>query len=86
MKESDKIKQQQGCRLDELMAIAYQRYLDAGGNPRRKPSGLKENDYLTDAERQEALALARAIFDDNYINHYLQKKYQNSPQAMKTKS
>jgi hypothetical protein len=34
------------------MAIARQRFLDAGGEPRHPPSGLKGDDCMTDAERQ----------------------------------
>ncbi|MEH1834904.1 MAG: hypothetical protein V7L29_23305 [Nostoc sp.] len=42
---SNTIKQQQAQRILKLFAIARQRYLDAGGNPRRTPKGLKGNDY-----------------------------------------
>jgi hypothetical protein len=61
-------------RLDELMALARQRYLKAGGNPHCTPSGMKGEDFLTDEERQEALALARELFNENYLNQYLKQK------------
>ena len=48
-----------GNCLQELIKIARQRYLDAGGNPNRCPSGLKGDDYFTDEERKEARILMR---------------------------
>ncbi|MEH2165912.1 MAG: hypothetical protein V7K41_04385 [Nostoc sp.] len=69
MKQSNTIKQQQAQRILELFAIARQRYLDAGGNPQRTPSGLKQDDYMTDEERQEALVLGRQIFPQEYIDN-----------------
>ena len=47
------------ARLQELINIAQQRYLSAGGDPKRCPSGLKGDDYFTDEERQEAMILMR---------------------------
>ena len=58
------------------MAIARQRFLDAGGEPRHPPSGLKGDDCMTDAERQEALTIARSLFNDEYIKSYLENKRQ----------
>ncbi len=46
-------------KLQAMIKIARQRYLDAGGNPQRCPSGLKGDDYFTDEEREEALSLMR---------------------------
>ncbi|NJK65146.1 MAG: hypothetical protein HC941_00190 [Microcoleus sp. SU_5_3] len=69
---------EQDRRLGELMAIARQRFLDAGGDPRHPPSGLKGDDYMTDAERQEALTIARSLFNDEYIKSYLENKRQNN--------
>ncbi|MEG4346307.1 hypothetical protein QUB70_23960 [Microcoleus sp. A003_D6] len=74
------IRRQQDRRLGELMAIARQRFLDAGGDPRHPPSGLKGDDYMTDAERQEALTIARSLFNDEYIKTYLKNKRQNNLQ------
>ncbi|MFM9264798.1 hypothetical protein [Tychonema sp. BBK16] len=74
------IRRQQDRRLGELMAIARQRFLDAGGDPRHPPSGLKGDDYMTDAERQEALTIARSLFNDEYIKTYLNNKRQNNLQ------
>ncbi|MEG4589201.1 hypothetical protein QUA54_28885 [Microcoleus sp. MOSTC5] len=71
---------EQDRRLGELMAIARQRFLDAGGDPRHPPSGLKGDDYMTDEERQEALTIARSLFNDEYIKTYLQNKRQNNLQ------
>lgn len=64
-------KQQQAHRMLELFAIARQRYLDAGGNPLRTPSGHKGDDYMTLLEREEALYLGRQVFDREYINKFL---------------
>jgi hypothetical protein len=71
---------EQDRRLGELMAIARQRFLDAGGDPRHPPSGLKGDDYMTDAEREEALTIARSLFNDEYIKSYLKNKRQNNLQ------
>lgn len=76
MTQSSSQKQQQVQRILELFAIARQRYLDAGGNPQRTPSGLKGDDFMTDEERQEALILGRQIFNEEYIEQFLQ--HQNS--------
>ena len=78
---------EQDRRLGELMAILFegfanarQRFLDAGGDPRHPPSGLKGDDYMTDAEREEALTIARSLFNDEYIKSYLENKRQNNLQ------
>ena len=46
-------------RLQELMTLAKERYLAAGGDKNHCPSGKKGDDYLTDDERKEALLLMR---------------------------
>ncbi|WP_293146303.1 MULTISPECIES: hypothetical protein [unclassified Microcoleus] len=81
------IRIEQDRRLGELMAILFegfanarQRFLDAGGDPRHPPSGLKGDDYMTDAEREEALTIARSLFNDEYIKSYLKNKRQNNLQ------
>jgi hypothetical protein len=78
---------EQDRRLGELIAILFegfanarQRFLDAGGDPRHPPSGLKGDDYMTDAEREEALTIARSLFNDEYIKSYLKNKRQNNLQ------
>ena len=78
---------EQDRRLGELMAILFegfanarQRFLDAGGDPRHPPSGLKGDDYMTDAEREEALTIARSLFNDEYIKSYLENKRQKNLQ------
>lgn len=74
------IRIEQDRRLGELMAIARQRFLDAGGDPRHPPSGIKGDDYMTDEEREEALTIARSLFNDEYIKSYLENKRQNNLQ------
>ncbi|MBD1839004.1 hypothetical protein H6F78_23055 [Coleofasciculus sp. FACHB-64] len=59
MTKPTEIEKQQYARIKELFALSRQRYLDAGGDPRKRPSGLKGDDYLTDEERQELFAIAR---------------------------
>jgi hypothetical protein len=81
MTKPDRLKQQQARRMLELFAIARKRYLDAGGDPRRTPSGRKGDDYMTEQERQEALELGRQVFDYGYINSYLETKRQNRQTA-----
>lgn len=61
MREPTELQKKQEARLQELCDIDRQRYLDAGGNPRRCPSGRKGDDYMTDEERQEAIMLMRQI-------------------------
>jgi hypothetical protein len=80
MTKPHEIRREQDRRLGELMAIARQRFLDAGGDPRHPPSGIKGDDYMTDAERQEALTIARSLFNDEYIKSYLKNKRQNNLQ------
>ena len=46
-------------RLQALMALAKERFLSAGGDPKHCPSGRQGDDFLTDEERQEALLLMR---------------------------
>lgn len=62
MREPTKLEKHQYARLGEILALGRQRYLDAGGDPRRCPSGRHGDDYLTNEERQEALMLGRKIF------------------------
>ncbi len=62
MREPTELKKQQYQRMIELSDLARQRYLDAGGDPRRCPSGRKGDDYLTDEERLEFFELGRQVF------------------------
>ncbi len=59
MRELTEIQKKQEARLQELINIAKQRYLGAGGDPKRCPSGRKGDDYMTDEEREEAMILMR---------------------------
>lgn len=71
MREPTELEKQQYEKIGEIAALGRQRYLDAGGDPRRCPSGLHGDDYLTDAERQEILALARKVFGVNAKDGYI---------------
>lgn len=77
MTKIEHIKQLQAARMGELATIARQRYLDAGGDPRRSAN----EKYMTEEERQEYLELARQVFDDEYIKNYLDKKRQNNQKS-----
>ena len=72
MKEMTKLQKQQDVRLAEILALGRQRYLEAGGDPRRCPSGRHGDDYLTDEERKEALMLGRKLagitVKDGYVH------------------
>jgi len=61
MTESAELRKQKYERFKELFALSRQRYLKAGGDPRRSSGSLHGNDYLTDEERQELLALGREL-------------------------
>lgn len=62
MKQPTEVEKKQYARLHEILLTGRQRYLEAGGDPRRCPSGRNGDDYLTLEERQEALALGRSLF------------------------
>lgn len=59
MKELTEQEKKQYERLQQLLRLSRQRYLDAGGDPRKRPSGRQGDDYLTDEERQEVLTIVR---------------------------
>lgn len=81
MMKPEPIKIQQDRRIGELFAIARQRYLDAGGDPYRSANET----WMTEAERQEFLELGRQVFDDEYINNYLERKHQSHQVASQTR-
>ncbi len=62
IKKSMEQEKQQYARLHKILLMGRQRYLEAGGDPRRCPSGRNGDDYLSGEERQEALELGRKIF------------------------
>lgn len=71
MREPTELEKQEYERIGEIAALGRQRYLDAGGNPRRCPSGRDGDDYLTDEERQEILTLARKVFGVYHKDSYV---------------
>lgn len=74
MEKTNSLKHQQAQRMTEIFRTARQQYLDAGGDPRRSAGSLNGgNDNLTDEERREVIELGEKIFDDEYINNYLQQ-------------
>jgi len=62
MRESSELQKQQYERFTEILNIGKQRYIEAKGTHKGYRAGLKGQDYLTDAERQEALSLVRQLF------------------------
>ena len=64
---TNKNKQQQGRRMKELFDISQQRYLDAGGDPRK---AVNCNQWLTQEELQEFSELSRQIVTDEEIVNY----------------
>lgn len=71
MREPTELEKQQDARLAEIIALGRQRYLDAGGDPRRCPSGRNGDDYLTDSERQEAIMLMRKLAGITVMDGYI---------------
>jgi hypothetical protein len=69
MSEQTERRKQQYERFKGLFAIARQRYLDAGGDPRRSSGGLGGNDYLTEEERQELFTLGRLLGDVQIVGN-----------------
>ncbi|NJK48955.1 hypothetical protein HC931_12930 [Candidatus Gracilibacteria bacterium] len=62
MQEPHLIKKQQYEKVKIILDLGKQRYVTAGGNPKKYRAGFKEKDYLTDEERQEALTIMRQLF------------------------
>ena len=66
----DQSRQQKGHRMKELFDIAQQRYLDAGGEPRKS---VNCNEWLTLEELQEFSDLSHHVVTDEDIANYLKK-------------
>ncbi|MBW4623117.1 MAG: hypothetical protein KME17_27635 [Cyanosarcina radialis HA8281-LM2] len=62
MTDSTELKKQQYQRLNEIFAIARQRYLDDGGDPQQSSGSHKGKDYLTEQEKQEIRYLGDRVF------------------------
>lgn len=72
MRELTELQEQQYPRMIQLSDTARQRYLDEGGDPRRRRSGRKGDDYLTESERQEFFALGRQLSGFRIVDSYAQ--------------
>jgi hypothetical protein len=89
MRELTELQKKQEARLQELINIARKRYLDAGGDPKRCPSGRLGDDYMTDEERSEAIMLMRQsvgiriVGDEVHCQGRSWKLPTNSPIAQK---
>lgn len=62
MNEWNKAQQQKFSRFQEILNLGKQRFVEAGGDPQHYRAGFKGEDYLTDAERQEAAEIMRQMF------------------------
>ncbi len=58
MREPTSQEKQQYERMIELSHLARQRYLEAGGDPRR----AADESYLTESEKAEYFTLGRSLF------------------------
>ena len=61
MTQPNELHKQKYERFKELFALSRQRYLDAGGDPRRSSGSLHNNVYLTDQELKELFELGREL-------------------------
>ena len=61
MIQPNELRKQKYERFKELFALSRQRYLDAGGDPRRSSGSLHNNVYLTDQELKELFELGREL-------------------------
>ena len=71
LSKQTKLQKQQDVRLAQITALGRVRYLEAGGDPGRCPSGRNGDDYLTDEERQEAFLLMRKLAGISVKNGYV---------------
>ena len=62
MNQFTQVQQQEYLRFQEILNIGKQRYVEAGGDARRYRAGFKGEDFLSDAERQEAAAIMQQMF------------------------
>ena len=62
MREPTELEKKQYQRLQEIFAIARNRYLRAGGNPKRAGGILNGQDYLSLEEKQEIIKLGKQVF------------------------
>lgn len=63
MKDPTEVRKQKYERFKQLFVIARQRYLDAGGDPRKGA----DNRYFTDEEKKEFFALGAELGDVRII-------------------
>lgn len=71
MQEWTEQQKQKFTRFQEILEAGKLRYAKAGGNPQHYRAGFKDQDYLTDEERQEAAEIMRQMFGvtikDGYV-------------------
>jgi len=80
MKPHD-IRREQDRRLGELMAIARQRFLDAGGDPRHPPSGLKGDDYMLEVDEKHKMLTPQELGDLASYVKIIREKMRHNPDA-----
>jgi hypothetical protein len=62
MREPTELEKKQYQRLQEIFATARNRYLKAGGDPKRAGGILNGQDCLTTEEKQEIVKLGKQVF------------------------
>ncbi|PSF38132.1 hypothetical protein C7H19_06585 [Aphanothece hegewaldii CCALA 016] len=71
-------KQEQAQRMLYLFTIARQRYLESGGDPKHSAN----EQWLTQAEKEELLSLGEQVFTEQYINEYKNQKQRQNQQVI----
>lgn len=86
MNEWSTAQQQKFSRFQEILNLGKQRFVDAGNDPQHYRAGFKGEDYLTDAERQEAAEIMRQMFgvtiQEGYV--YCQGRSWKIPDQLET--
>lgn len=65
MREPTDLEHHQYKRLQEIFALGRQRYLQSGGDPRLSGGSLNDQDFLTEAEKEEIRSLSQQLFQLN---------------------
>lgn len=63
MRKPTEREEEQYQRLQAIFALGRQRYLSAGGNPDLSGGSLNNQDYLTEAEKQELVEIGKQLFN-----------------------
>jgi len=78
MREPTELEKQQYQRMIELSELARKRYIEAGGDPRR----AADDQYLTQEEKKEFLALGKLVFAVNVSHDGVKQRSLQGKQAV----